>query len=177
MDKLNSHGIFSEYTDSIKNISYDTGAKQSLSNSTYNIINFDKVVEGYCKINQIGQAPMSVDGLCLSETDDSFFVEFKNGDFKIHEIQLKATESLLIYSDLAHQHISDIKKRFLFILVYNSKKFSPSKREMKDYLSAKGMSRKEKSFDKLHKFKMLYFKEVQIYNQEEFDDFLSRSYI
>lgn len=80
IDKLPD--ILQSSIDTLKNTSYDSNNKEYMTECKDTVINFDKVVKNYYKYKNyegIDIIPKSNDALYISNDNEFYFIEFKNG--------------------------------------------------------------------------------------------------
>ena len=182
--------IFKQNMSTFKETSYDKDGEEPgyMTDSQIQVINFDKVKDGYIKNLALSNTPCSNDALYFGKDNKIFFVEFKNGVLderprRNFNICKKIYDSLLIFNDIVNKNISFCRENLYFILVYNENK---NKREAckteqeessKAIISKKIHKKAKKKFVRfgLDRFEKLYFKEVFTYTESEFEDaFLSQ---
>ena len=182
--------IFKKNMSTFKETSYDKDGEKPgyMTDSQIQVINFDKVKDGYIKNLALSNTPCSNDALYFGKDNKIFFVEFKNGVLderprRNFNICKKIYDSLLIFNDIVNKNISFCRENLYFILVYNENK---NKREAckteqeessKAIISKKIHKKAKKKFVRfgLDRFEKLYFKEVFTYTESEFEDaFLSQ---
>lgn len=182
--------IFKKNMSTFKETSYDKDGEKPgyMTDSQIQVINFDKVKDGYIKNLALSNTPCSNDALYFGKDNKIFFVEFKNGVLderprRNFNICKKIYDSLLIFNDIVNKNISFCRENLYFILVYNENK---NKREAckteqeessKAIISKKIHKKAKKKFIRfgLDRFEKLYFKEVFTYTESEFEDaFLSQ---
>ena len=182
--------IFKKNMSTFKETSYDKDGEEPgyMTDSQIQVINFDKVKDGYIKNLALSNTPCSNDALYFGKDNKIFFVEFKNGVLderprRNFNICKKIYDSLLIFNDIVNKNISFCRENLYFILVYNENK---NKREAckteqeessKAIISKKIHKKAKKKFVRfgLDRFEKLYFKEVFTYTESEFEDaFLSQ---
>lgn len=182
--------IFKKNMSTFKETSYDKDGEEPgyMTDSQIQVINFDKVKDGYIKNLALSNTPCSNDALYFGKDNKIFFVEFKNGVLderprRNFNICKKIYDSLLIFNDIVNKNISFCRENLYFILVYNENK---NKREAckteqeessKAIISKKIHKKAKKKFIRfgLDRFEKLYFKEVFTYTESEFEDaFLSQ---
>lgn len=180
--------IFKDHLSSFKDTSRDSDGEvpEYMTNSEIQVINFDKVKESYIRGMNLSDTPCSNDALYIGKDEKLFFVEFKNGvmkNNKIYNVYNKIYDSLLIFNDIVGENISFCRQNLYFILVYNERKNSCEKDEIKQQDSSKAVIGKyihkkaKRKFVRfgLDKFEKIYFKEVFTYTENEFEDiFLSK---
>lgn len=182
--------IFKQNMSTFKETSYDKDGEEPgyMTDSQIQVINFDKVKDGYIKNLALSNTPCSNDALYFGKDNKIFFVEFKNGVLderprRNFNICKKIYDSLLIFNDIVNKNISFCRENLYFILVYNENK---NKREAckteqeessKAIISKKIHKKAKKKFIRfgLDRFEKLYFKEVFTYTESEFENaFLSQ---
>ena len=138
MDDFFSVDLFNENISSLKeSISY-------MTDSDYEVVNFDGVKSDYIRGLCISETPCSNDAVCvLDDKDTIVFIEFKNGgNIKKYELWKKIYDSVLIFNDLSHSLISETR----------------GKLSNEEYIK----------FD-LKQFVNYLFKSVHTYTKEEFE--------
>ena len=176
-----------EKTENICNV------KEYLSNSKAIVLDFDKVKEEYTRsYNCSCKCLCSVDA--LFEYDDCFYwIEFKNGKIISNEtkgIKRKASDSILIFSDISGMKIRDIWSKSVFILVFN---YDKNRKRVNDELRNDNNVNEDVSGDSVsldiirdHVFGQsknqfvhfglgiltgIHFRQVHTYNKSDFDIF------
>lgn len=182
-------GIFTSNCDTIKNTSIDDNIKtdiEYMTESTLEVINFDKVKTDYVKDMNLCSIPKSCDALFIYSENEWYLIEFKNGtidDLKNYEVKIKIYESLLILLDLINQSISFSRQHINFILVYNEQKIHTSHQFSNDEFNkinhSKSLITIQKYVFKLAKepfvqfglkhLQKLYFKTVNTYTKAQFE--------
>ena len=79
---MNNENCIEKYNnckETIKEISKDSKNDEYMSESEYEIYNFDKVKSQYLKELKVHNECKSVDGLMILGKDKRYFLEFKNG--------------------------------------------------------------------------------------------------
>lgn len=121
-------------------LSYDSSHDEYLSKSNNVAINFENIVNNYCKKKHINNIA-TCDSLHIDSVNNAKFVEFKNGNIfyyrsgKSYEelreinkntikIQNKIIESSKFLSDKCKLSSDYPKKYYMFYLVYNYKKMN-----------------------------------------------------
>ena len=193
MIDLNSIEIFQKNKCTLKKTSkdeHDNGFKLYLTESCLNVINFDVVKDKYAKPFHLEYCPRSCDALFQS-TDCYVFVEFKAGKItkqKQYQILQKIYDSLLIFSDISHLTIGELRNEAEFILVYDEKanldNTDPELKEkstqrIQESASLKqfektiaGFAKKEITCFGLGFFEKYCFKRVHTFSEKEFDEYL-----
>jgi len=175
--------ILSNNKSTLRATSKDDSNEVFLTESTLEVVNFDKVKKEYIRNFEIAEEPASVDALYSDGNGELYFIEFKNGYIskeKSYEIWLKIFDSLLIFSDIVGEDVSFTRVNMNFILVYNEGKnslpnemtegmqVSPSRERIASFFIEKRARRKFIRFN-LERFDELYFKGVYTYTQEVFE--------
>ena len=126
MISLSSFQIFNNHISNLKQTSIDDSdnsrSPQFMTDSLITAINYDAVKDEYVRTLQLSEIPKSNDALFDDGRGHLVFVEFKNGKIgrrKQFEIRKKIYDSVLIFSDITSEKISDIKTYVNYILVYN----------------------------------------------------------
>ena len=176
--------IFKKNRSTLKKTSYDDANKEYMSDSLFEVIDFDKVKEDYCFPLGLGeQLPKSCDALCFLE-NKIIFIEFKNGKVETFNVRKKIYDTILIFSDIVGCSIKDTRNNVEYILVYDKIKNETS-REYGDYPKRK--IQRSKSFNlisdsisklakkeivkfKIWDFQKYLLKDVHTYTKEEFEE-------
>lgn len=182
--------IFKKNMSTFKETSYDKDGEEPgyMTDSQIQVINFDKVKDGYIKNLALSNTPCSNDALYFGKDNKIFFVEFKNGVLderprRNFNLCKKIYDSLLIFNDIVNKNISFCRENLYFILVYNESKNrreackTEQEESSKAIISKKIHKKAKKKFVRfgLDRFEKLYFKEVFTYTESEFEDaFLSQ---
>lgn len=180
MIDLDKENLFLESMDTLKNTSAVDAHKEYLSNSNLNVINFDKVKDSYCSIlKYYSKAKLhSNDALYIDKSKSKFiFIEFKNGKLEgkgLKDVQLKISESLLMFNDIINENLSFDRENVNYILVYNKEKNLVFEAQRTSSLSkfnnllAKNAGKRFciNGFDRYFYF----FHDVKTINQEEFKE-------
>lgn len=187
MIDVNAYPILERHRSTLAQTSWDNKNRAYMTTSTLDAINFDDVKNEYIKGLRLKDTPSSVDALFVDKRGYIIFVEFKNGniDREKHSVQKKIYDSMLILGDITSIHISDMRKRAAFILVYNEQ----ANERSRDKEYKKNDVQESSSFDDIAKtvsryagkeyvrlglrmFEKYCFKEVHAYNQKEFEEYL-----
>lgn len=93
----------------LKETSLNDSGNKYMSESTIDVINFDKVKGKYIGDIKVEMTPSSNDAL-LVLADELIFIEFKDGNMKdeIHNVRRKNFESLLILLDIINKTITEL---------------------------------------------------------------------
>lgn len=185
--RSNSQDIFENNKTTLKETSKDNSNKELsyMTNSQLEVVDFDGVKSEYIRGMRLIDTPCSSDALYSGNDDNVYLIEFKNGimDNKtVYNVQEKIYTSLLIYTDIVGEWISECRTKLNYILVYNEKKNTSkiegdgSKQEVQDTAKrriGKYFTQKAKgnfiAFG-LEKFEGIYFKNVYTYNEKEFQE-------
>lgn len=178
--------IKSKYPDSVSNwsiTSCDTSNNCIVYEDKSEVLNFDAVED--CYYNNLpndlhAKKIRTADALALSTDSNSLYmVEFKNGKYSQGEISEKMLDSLLLYSDITDENMSQFREKLIFILVYNADKISlrprgisisPSQKKIENTVSA--FANSDPILFKLGKYKGVYFKNIYTYTEEKFRAFM-----
>lgn len=171
--------IFARNIDTFKEVSKDnsTGHDEYMTDSDIRVVNFDKVKAQYANgLADPNDYPASVDAVAVLN-NKFFLIEFKNGIIgNDKSLRKKIPESILILCDIIKCNISDTRKDWELILVYNEKKNIDksnnkiSSDEIKKQLFEKTTAHYIRFG--LERYKNIYFKDVYTYTEKEFEDFL-----
>ena len=186
MNNINEIEIFKNNKDTLKNISCDKS--EYMTESLLEAINFDKVKDKHCRPLKLTNLPNSCDA--LYQSDEIFFIEFKNGTMnpkEIYEIHKKIYDSILIFMELTGFKINEVREKVNFILVYNESK-------TKEYLSENnrriqtpksyntllgkigGLAKINISKFDLSQYQKYIVKDVYTYTEKEFEDNFIKKY-
>lgn len=123
MGSVNIYDLFSTNVVALEETSFDDANKVYMTSLSTKVVNFDKVKDDYRKSRQFpaGSKPKSCDALFQSN-DELYFIEFRNsqsGRNVVKPIKEKVFASLLIFSDITKNTLSELVQYTNFILVYN----------------------------------------------------------
>ena len=184
--------IFSERFDlggctcTLREASWDSANQKHLSGSNYEVINFDKVKERYCKkLTNRTESMASVDAI-FESNGRIFFVEFKSNVSKQEKVRIKrkVSDCILLFLDVVNDCLTNFRMQAEFVLVYgNSVDNSPSEGSQLDCApDHTGMDRFQNALGDLAKkpiirFDMeslqgVHFSAVHTLNSSEFQAFL-----
>lgn len=186
MVDLSAFPIFQNNKVSLKAASKDDhdGTAAYMTESLFEVINFDAVKDEAIKGLRLIENPKSNDALFSYADGRLAFIEFKNGfmDFKKQfDVRKKIYDSLLLFCDIVKIGISETRKEMDYILVYNESKNPDSEMNQKSFVSTsksrdeiagKLMELGNKTYIKygLDIFRTYCFKEVYTYTAQEFQD-------
>lgn len=194
MISLKNYPIFMHHISNLKDTSLDKhdGSNKYMTQSTLAAINFDGVKDEYVESLGLSEIPKSNDALFDDGSGNLVFVEFKNGFMdhkKQYAVRKKIYDSALIFTDITHTGISDMRSTIKYILVYNESvnKSNSTDSELQNKQNA--TVQQSTSFDNIAKslgqlakeeyicfglkiFQNYCFKEVHTYTEKEFDSFL-----
>lgn len=186
MINLDSYSVFAENKTTLRETSRDDSDAANveyMTDSDREAVNFDLVKRGYA--NGLGlseECAASVDAIVPFQ-ENIAFIEFKNGKVNNRNVKDKARDTLLIFSDITGQNISDTRRYTDLIVVYNSEKNplpnqmkkgflqeTPSRIAIGEYFSSK--AQKELILFDLEKYQRIYFRKVHTYTKEKFETYL-----
>ena len=176
MIDLDNYAIFSHNLSTLKETSVDSsieGKHQYMTLSQRKAVNFDAVKNEYISSLGLSETPKSNDAL-FYDGIDLVFVEFKNGRMsqeKIHAVGKKVYDSVLLYTDITSEKISDMRKNMKYILVYNEDVNQPSYDGFVKNIA--DLANTEHVFFGLRKFQNYCFREVHTYTKCEFEEYLT----
>ena len=189
MIDLTRYDIFRNHMTSLKETSEDKSHAEYMTDSRCEVVNFDGVKDEYIKELNLQKVPDSVDAMFTDGNGLLVFVEFKNGKINAktqYGIQKKIYDTTLIFTDITHSNISELRSNSKFILVYNKEKNKPDKveGEEKSYIQPSdsmnqisqtlaGLAKEPHIQFGLEMFKNYCFKEVSTLTKEVFDSQLS----
>ncbi len=182
MDDFFSVDLFNKNISSLKETSKDKqeNSISYMTDSDYEVVNFDGVKNDYIRGLCISETPCSNDAVCvLDDKDTIVFIEFKNGaSIKKYELWKKIYDSVLIFNDLSHSLISETREKLEYILVYNEDKFQDNNGQQNNHNSKNRdeigkqlgkLSNEEYIKFDLKQFVNYLFKSVHTYTKEEFE--------
>jgi len=159
--------IFDRHFSTLQMTSIDTANSEDMTDSQYNVVNFDDVKNEYVSSLKLKNIPTSVDAI-LKKGNEIFFIEFKNGNLDakdVYDIRKKIYDTLLIYGDITGKTINYTREFVEFILVCNAEKSSKvnlAERFLKNKMSESSL------FSPLFPFEKYCFKKISVYTKEEF---------
>ncbi|MGM9544389.1 MAG: hypothetical protein ACI3T9_05345 [Romboutsia timonensis] len=182
MINISDYDIFSNNMETLEEISKDSSDKQNIqymTHSTLRAVNFDRVKREYA--NNLGlseEVIPSVDAFAVLN-DRCVMIEFKNGDMHNEKnLKQKVSNSLLVLCDILKCTISDTRKSWKLILVYNETKNRLPNQIRKSSVKIAShiceMGNTEIILFDMEKFKSIYFKEVHTYTEQQFEEYLSK---
>lgn len=178
MNEWSNIEIFSNNKSTLKETSYDDANDVFMTESEFEVIDFDDVKEQYLlsKNSRIEELK-SADAL-LNCDQRIVFVEFKNGSMNREKqgIREKMKDSMFILADLLSCTIDYIRDNVTFVIIYNKRKnprTSQSMDKFADIVSRLGHDRICRfGFDG---YRNLYFKKIITYNDEQFNEDIKKS--
>lgn len=124
MIDLEQPNQLTKYKSTLKDTSKEQNEVVYMTESLYNVVNFDSVKKKSCNRKFCGLR--SNDALLIPSpnSNEKFaFIEFKNGCIEdkgaITQITEKIYESLLIFNEIVQENLSFDKENIVYILVYN----------------------------------------------------------
>ena len=181
MKQVNDLSAFSSFKNAITTLqeaSKDTGNGTYMTNSQYEVLDFDEIKKLYANNHAINKHPSSADALSQDQNGSFIFVEFKNGEVDSKNINKKIYESTAIFMDITNTTISFTRKNMDYILVYNESKnpIKKNKQSITDITSHVSVKAKEyyPRF-RLASFKDYFFRNIYTYTEKEFTDYLSKT--
>ena len=168
---INLSNKFNGFSSTMKNISKIKN-DEYMTNSQYEVYNFDKIKEDFCKRNYKDENLLtSNDGILLHTNDNLYFIEFKSGvlnDKEKSNIKRKIFDSIFILLHYIDEkiNINDLRKYLNYILVYDEDKNGYNKiRQNVDKDARNG----NQWFSKIKILENLYFKEVKLMTIDDFN--------
>lgn len=182
-----------EFFSTLRETSKDTTKAESdasryMTKSEMVVINFDAVKDFYVKELAVPEVPKSNDAFVIVSDDDAYFIEFKNGEIDIsknYQIKVKIYDSLLLLLDMIEKNISFSREHLHYILVYNEDILHSSpqfNKEEFDKVKMQFSPHRDKIVKKINrlagkkyiqfglkKFERLYFKSVDTYTKQQFE--------
>lgn len=193
MRNLNDYPLFASRHTTLKKASCDdrAGVKVYMTDSTLDVVAFDKIKNAYCKKYRLSELPESNDALFEDDKGNYVFVEFKNGFIAqkiVFELQKKIYDSVFMFSGVTSLGIPEMRETLSYILVYNDKANCGNEDKILQEKLKSAVS-SSPSLDSIGKatakwakneyicfglsfFKGFCFKEVHTYTQGEFEQYL-----
>lgn len=153
---------------SLKITSYDDDNHEYMTESSLNVIAFDRFKEDYLLTHNLSTSlANSADALSLG-TQITYLIEFKNGkEIDVHQIENKLKDSITILCDEWKRTISDTRKDIIFVLVYNEelKNLPASELRAISMANKSGLAHKHFGLNKAN----MYVKKALIYSKGDFE--------
>ena len=156
----------------LKNTSKDITNNTYMTNSTLNVVDFDKVPKEYARGKDWPGVPKSNDALFI-DGDKWTFIEFKNGSIDKCEIFRKIYDSVIMLLESgAVRDFEFVRQKIAYILVYSGEKiqkwnYSDSRNSI--YKHTSSLAKKEIVLFELDKLIGYLLSEVHTYTQEDFE--------
>lgn len=165
-----NHQILMNNRTTLKAASFDSANNQYMTDSALLVVNFDRVKANY--LIELGYPPdmaKSVDALAKSVNDTLYMIEFKNGDCRKEDadIRLKIKDSLLILCDICRKRLTDSRNDVVFVLVINLSRMKLDYMTLKAIATA-NMSGRASNFLGLDKIAGVFVKKVLIFDAKIF---------
>ncbi len=195
MPQLSDYKIFADNFTKLKQTSRSGNKRHAtyMTQSSLQVVAFDKVKKVYCRSCHLSQMPESNDALLEDGKGKFVFVEFKDSFIDkstVYNIIEKIYNSVLIFSGITTLGIPAICNSVNYVLVYNEAKNRDNEDAQLRKKQAMAVST-SLSLDKIGKatakwaeknyicfgleaFKNYCFKEVYTFTQEEFEDYLKK---
>ena len=169
----------------LKETYFDRQNNEYMTQSTLEVINFDKLKEEFFqKIDNVTERMFcSNDALFLCNNNEIYMIEFKNGKIDqstIYNLFWKNFDSILIYMHYDIRDIEKIKNSLNYILVYNKEKNpnlpgtdqSISRSNSRNQFGKSLAQKAKKEFIQfgLGYFKDYIFKDVYTLDESQFED-------
>ncbi len=169
LDKLSP--ILSRHKCTLRRASRDDTGAFFMCESTLGVIHFDKIPKEYCRRLHCPAFPKSNDALYISQEDNWYFIEFKNGTVEKADVYRKIYDSIIMLMEL--KIIPDfqfVREHIHYILVYNPKKYSdmPSRDMIHSYVCERAES--ERELFGIQKFEAFLLKETHTYTPGLFEE-------
>jgi hypothetical protein len=157
--------MLDDFGDTLKQTS--KSGKVYMTSSKKKVVNFDKFKESITKKYALSDGPNSCDVLYMQSENEWYLIEFKSGKIDkeiIFQVRGKIFQSLLLLTEKLDKTICFTRENLNFILVYNEK---ISRIDIGKSLSQ--LANSEFFPFKLMGLRKLYFKEVHVWTEKEFD--------
>ena len=151
---------------SLNKTSYDESNKEYMTDSTLNVISFDKFKEYYLSMQNLDQSLANSADTLTCDDEYTYLIEFKNGDIDNHQIESKLKDSVIILCDEWKRTISNTRRDIVFVLVYNEERYSIPVTDLRAISAANqsGLSHNHFGLKKAN----LYVKKALIYSKRDF---------
>ncbi|MBM6668062.1 hypothetical protein QUW49_04685 [Lacrimispora saccharolytica] len=157
----------------LKRASMDTTKNIPMCESGIEVVNFDKIPNEFARGRGWSSVPKSNDALYKDVDGKWFFVEFKNGTIKTHEIYRKLYDSLIMLLEWGIFPSFDfIRNHVNYILVYNGEKterIQPSVNRDATYEYITQLAKQEEKLFGIEKFEKYLFNETHTYTPDLFE--------
>lgn len=181
--------IFQDNISTLKENSRDDNG-ECMTESLYQVINFDAVKREYTKNLHITEEKASSVDAVARFSKDLVFIEFKNGNnINKQDLRNKARDSLLIFLDITKGDLSYSRNNIDLIIVYNETIKPITKEEENTMIKENAFAITPPSFDNivkniykyakkelvrfgLDRFQQIFFRSVHTYSKREFEIFL-----
>lgn len=155
----------------LKRASLDKEKNEYMTESTIEVINFDKIPKEYARGKGWLGVPKSNDALYMDSSSWTF-IEFKNGSIDKVDVYRKIYDSIIMLIDLKIVPDFDfVRNNISYILVCKKDRFSaqesPSRAAI--YAHTQNCAKSETILFDLEKLKSFLLSEVHTYSPEEFE--------
>lgn len=164
--------VLKKYVCTIDRASLDDSRKEPMTESKLKVINFDKIPKEYARGRGWAYVPCSNDALYITNKQEWYFIEFKNGSIEKGGLYRKIYDSLIMLLELGvipdFQYVRD---NLNYILVYNSEKYpqvQKSESRGENYSYILNLAKTEKRLFEIDKFEGYLFKKTHTYDKVEF---------
>lgn len=136
------------------------------------VVWFDKIPAEYGKRTGCPKLPKSNDALYVANSDEWYFIEFKNGGIEKSDIFRKIYDSIIMLLEL--KIIPDfqfVRENVNYILVYNSENYTTpqySEALKENYAYIQQRAKTEKKLFEVEKLETYLLKETHTYDKETF---------
>lgn len=166
--------VLKRYICTINRASLDDSRKEPMTESKLKVINFDKIPNEYSRGRGWAYVPCSNDALYITNKQEWYFIEFKNGSIEKGGLYRKIYDSLIMLIELGvipdFQYVRD---NLNYILVYNSEKYpqiQKSESRSENYSYILNLAKTEKRLFEIDKFEGYLFKKTHTYDKDEFSE-------
>jgi hypothetical protein len=156
--------LLKKYGKTLKETSLDKSHRFYMTDCPFSAVDFDALKTDVCKTQKMLQGICSCDALYSCDENAYTLIEFKNGEFDLHDIHRKISESLLLLLMEFDETVNWLREHTRFILVYNR---IPSR--IRQNFHVKKKAGKLEQYLQLTRFSPLFLKEVHACTIEEFE--------
>lgn len=162
------------HTCSLKEASFDTTNKYSMTKSMLKVVHFDKIPNEYARYLGLKGKPASNDALYISADKKWYFIEFKNGSVDKSDVFRKIYDSIIMLVEMGIiPNFQFVRDNVRYILVYNSDKYRKIQKSLnRDKINNYSLERakKEEKLFEIDKLEGYLFEETHTYTKQLFEE-------